>query len=98
MARIVWTPKALDDLEALLTYIAKESPVAARRFTQKIIQRVDLLSGHPFLGGFIAEDDTHTYRQIIQGNYRIIYRTDGNMIFVLAVHHAARLLGTENLE
>jgi toxin ParE1/3/4 len=97
MARIIWTPKALEDLEALLTYIAKGSPIAARRFSQKIIRRVDSLSDHPFLGGFIAEDDTRTYRQIIQGNYRIIYRTDGNTVYILAVHHADRLLESENL-
>ena len=98
MARIVWTPKALDDLESLLSYIAKESPVTARRFAQKIIQRIDLLAKQPFLGSYIAEDDTRTYRQIIQGNYRVLYRTDGEMIFVVAIHHAARLLASDNLE
>jgi toxin ParE1/3/4 len=97
MARIVWTPKALEDLESLLAYIAKESPIAAKRFAQKIIQRVDLLADQPFLGSYIAEDDSHIYRQIIQGNYRVIYRTDGSMIFLVAVHHAARLLESENL-
>ncbi len=98
MARIIWTPQALDDLESLLDYISKESPVAAKRFAQKIIQRVDLLENQPFLGSYIAEDDTRTYRQVIQGNYRVIYRTDGETIFVAAIHHAARLLESENLE
>ena len=98
MARIIWTPKALDDLDSLLAFIAKDSPIAARRFAQKIIQRVDLLATQPLLGGLIAEDDSRIYRQIIQGNYRVIYRTDGIRIFIVAVHHAARLLESENLE
>jgi toxin ParE1/3/4 len=72
MARIVWTPKALDDLESLIEYIAKDSPVAAKRFAQKILQRIDLLAKQSFLGSYIAEDDSRTYRQIIQGNYRVL--------------------------
>jgi toxin ParE1/3/4 len=98
MAQIIWASKALYDLESLLAYIAKESSVAAGRFAEKIIHRVDLLAHHPCLGSYIAEDDTRTYRQIIQGNYRVIYRTDGNKVFVVAIHHAARLLESDNLE
>jgi toxin ParE1/3/4 len=98
MARIIWTPKALDDLESLLTFIAKESQIAAKRFAQKIIKRVDLLATQPFLGSYISEDDARIYRQIIQGNYRVIYRTDGRMIYLVTIHHAARLLDSENLD
>ena len=82
MARIVWTPKALENLESLLDYISKESPVAAKRFAQKIIQRIDLLSKQPFLGSYLAEDETHIYRQLIQGNYRVIYRNEDDYVFV----------------
>ena len=48
----------------------------------------------PLLGGFILEDPSHTYRELIQGNYRVIYRCDedGKVVYVVAVHHAARLL------
>jgi toxin ParE1/3/4 len=97
MAQIIWTPKALEDLEYLLNYIAKDSPIAAQRFAHKLIDRVDVLNNQPLLGSYIAEDNTHTYRQVIQGNYRIIYRTDEKTIFILTVHHAARLLDSDNL-
>ena len=43
MAEIIWAPKALADLEALIAYIACDAPVAARRFAQKIIARVEVL-------------------------------------------------------
>ena len=88
----------MDDLESLLAYIAKESPVAAKRFAQRLIQRIDLLSSQPLFGSYLAEDETHTYRQVIQGNYRVLYRTDGETVFVVTIHHAARLLESENLE
>ena len=98
MARIVWAPKALDDLEALIRYIAADAPFTARRFGQRVIARVELLAEHPLSGSIVPEDDSRTYRQLTQGNYRIIYRFDGQTVYVLAVHHAARLLDVGRLE
>jgi plasmid stabilization system protein ParE len=72
VARLIWTNKALDDFESLLAYIARDSPLAARRFGQKLLDKVELLQSHPNLGSWIREDDSHTYREILQGNYRII--------------------------
>lgn len=92
MARIVWTERALDDLEKLLEYIARDAPVTARRFAQKMISRLESLQEHPTLGGEVPEDDSHTYREVLQGAYRMIYRIEENTIYVVAIHHAARLL------
>ena len=97
MARIIWTRQALDDLEQLLEFIAKQAPVAACRFAEKIIDRVEVLQKHSKLGGLIPEDERGVYRQIVQGNYRVIYRSGGDFVYLVAVHHAARLLSTEDL-
>ncbi len=98
MARVVWAPKALDDLENLLAYIANDAPAAARRFAQKVIARVALLADHPLLGAHLPEDDTRIYREGRQGRYRVVYRVDGETVYVVAVHHAARLLYADDLE
>lgn len=97
MAQVIWTPRALDDLESLLDYIAKDAAPAARRFAQKLIVRVELLADHPLLGSYVAEDTSRTYREIRHGNYRILYRYDANAVYVVAIHHAARLLDTDDL-
>ena len=97
MARLIWTNRALDDLERLVEYIAQDAPVAARRFAQKIFKRVEQLQSHPESGGWLPEDETHAYREVLQGNYRVIYRVDEDSIYLVAVHHAARLLDVENL-
>jgi plasmid stabilization system protein ParE len=97
MARLIWTAKCLDDLERLIEFIERDAPVAACRFAQQIIDRVESLPANPQLGSVIQEDDTRTYRELLQGNYRIIYRIGGDAIYLVAVHHAARLLGIEDL-
>lgn len=43
MAKVVWSPTALADLETLMEYIANESPLTAVRFGEKIIERVEQL-------------------------------------------------------
>jgi plasmid stabilization system protein ParE len=92
MAQLIWDPVALDHLEGIAKYIAKDSPAAASRLIQRIFKRMERLEMFPNSGGFIAEDNRQIYREIIQGNYRVIYRVSGGDVLVVAVYHAARLL------
>lgn len=98
MAEIVWTPQSLDDLRRLLEYISVDSPITARRFAQRIVERVEQLTTHPLSGSVIPEDDEEVYRQLVQGKYRLIYRVDGDRVIIIADHHAARLLQIDELE
>jgi plasmid stabilization system protein ParE len=60
---------------------------------KRLLARVEQLADHPQSGGWLPEDDTKTYRQLLQGNYRIIYRVaNDGAVYIVAVHHAARLL------
>ena len=90
MAQVIWDPVALDDLEAIARYIERDSPTAARRLVQRVFDRVEALERFPLIGGFIDDDDRKIYRQLIQGNYRIVYRPDDDYVYIVAVYHAAR--------
>jgi toxin ParE1/3/4 len=92
MAQVIWTPKALDDFESLLNYIAQDAPAAAHRFAQRVVARVEMLVDWPLMGSYIAEDTSRTYREVLQGSFRIIYRTDAQVVYIVAIYHAARLL------
>jgi toxin ParE1/3/4 len=98
MVEIIWAPRALDDLEALIEYISRNAPVTARRFAQKLVNRVEILADHPHLVSLLPEDESDTYRELIQGNYRLIYRVEGHRVLIVAVHHGARLLHVEELD
>jgi toxin ParE1/3/4 len=97
MAQITWDPVALDDLDGIARYIERDSPVAARRLVQRIFDRVEKLKRFPLTDGFIPEDNRNIYRQLIQGNYRVIYRCDGNDVLIVAVYHAARILPSSRI-
>ncbi|MBI4198904.1 MAG: type II toxin-antitoxin system RelE/ParE family toxin [Chloroflexi bacterium] len=92
MARIVWSRVARDDLKAIVSYIRTDSPAYAKSFALRLRSRVIQLEGFPDSGRLVPEDPTHTYRELIFGNYRIVYRHDGGTVTVLTIIHGARIL------
>ena len=97
MAHIIWAPRAFTDLENLLDYIARSEPATARRFGQKVLARIESLAEFPDSGSFVPEDETMTYREVFQGPYRIIFRSDTSHVVIVAIHHGARLLHIDQL-
>ena len=99
MTLLIWSPRALLDLDAIETYIAQDNATAARRLVAKIVHRAKRIEMFPEGGGFVEEDESHRYRQVLQGNYRVIYRYESaeRTAYVITVIHAARLLDPDSL-
>jgi toxin ParE1/3/4 len=89
--------RAADEFEAAIAYVAQDAPVAAKRLAQRIMAKVRSLRKYPDAGGFIPEDFHRRYRQLLEGNYRIIYRREGKSVIVASIYHGARLLRLEDL-
>jgi addiction module RelE/StbE family toxin len=92
MVKVVWAEFALEDLKTIHDYISKDSKVYASRFVEKLISRVDQLETNPKSGRIVPEFNNETLRELIEGNYRIIYKTDSDFIGIVRVHHSARQL------
>ena len=93
MVEIIWTPFALEDLQSIHDYIAKDSPTYAIRFTDKLVDRVDILIDHPEAGKIVPEFENESIRELIEGSYRIIYIIRSiTEITIVRIHHSARLL------
>ncbi len=93
MEKIIWSYLAINDLQDIYDYICKDSELYALRLTERIVERVEILNTHPTAGTVVPEFEQENIRQLIQGNYRIIYRinSDGS-IGIARVYHGARLL------
>jgi toxin ParE1/3/4 len=89
--------RAADEFEAAVAYVAQDAPVAAKRLAQRIAAKVRSLRKFPDSGGFIPEDAERRYRQLLEGNYRIIYRREGETVIIASIYHGARLLGVNDL-
>src|SRR5258706_10558214 len=93
MAKLRWNKIALDDLEQIAEYIAKDSERYAARTVQKIFDRAEILKASPYGGRKVPEMNYENIRELIEGNYRIIYEIHSkDDIEILTVFHGARLL------
>ncbi len=92
MVKIAWAVFAIEDLRLIHEYISKDSKVYADRVIDKLILRVDQLEDFPRSGRVVPEFDDETIREIIQDNYRFIYKISATQVSIIRVHHSARLL------
>lgn len=93
MARITWTQQALDDLEAVCLFIARDAPQYAQVFAARVFRATDRLAAFPRMGRIVPEIARDDLREVIVQSYRIIYRLLPDEVEILTVHHGARPLG-----
>jgi toxin ParE1/3/4 len=90
--KIEWTNPAVDDVLAIKHYIARDSEAYAERFAERIIEAAESLNSLPGRGRAVPEANDDSIRELIFGNYRIIYRLEEERVLLLTVIHAARNL------
>lgn len=94
MDKVIWTDSAIQDLNDIGDYIAKDSEKYAQITVNELFNSVDILEYYPFSGKIVPEYKNENIREIIKGNYRIVYQIVGNeSIDILTVHNCARLIG-----
>jgi addiction module RelE/StbE family toxin len=98
MAKIKWTPQALEDIETIANFIARDSTYYAGIFTVKIFETVERLELFPESGRTVPELNCKKIKEVILGNYRIIYRLKEDMVEILTVYHSARLLEADLID
>ena len=90
--QVVWSSKALEDVEAIAIYISRDSTAYAAAVVQRIIDVTRHLSNFFFSGRIVPEFGDDTIREKFVYSYRIIYRIQGETLTIAAVIHGKRLL------
>lgn len=96
-SKIYWTRQSRDDLRAIRAHIARDAPVTATAYVRKLRASVARLREFPFSGEVVPEFGREDLREILQGNYRLIYRVCDGRVDVLAVFHSSRILGERDV-
>ena len=91
MAKIVWTDLSVFDLKEIFVYISKDSRRYAENQVKRIKARTSILKTRPQTGRIVPELEIKEIRELIEGNYRIIYRVlDNELVEILTIHHSSR--------
>ncbi len=90
--RVVWSPRALADVEAIAAYIAMDSKTYAKAIVRTIVKSTRTLARFPKSGRKVPEFDDENTRELIAYSYRIIYILEPKHVTVAAVIHGKRML------
>jgi toxin ParE1/3/4 len=89
---IVWSPLAVDRASEIAGYIANDKPSAAEKWIKAVFSKVEQLKSSPKLGRVVPEIGNNQFRELIYGNYRIIYRLEAKRISILTIRHGMQIL------
>ena len=94
MARnpLEWSPEAVADLEEIASFIARDNPIAADAWIEKLIARAETAAHAPRAGRMVPEVGARDVREVFLRTYRIIYRVEAHRIVILTVLEGHRRL------
>jgi len=96
--KIVWSPLAVDRASEIARYIAQDKPSAAEKWINKVFTKVGQLKSSPEIGRIVPEISDNQFRELIYGNYRIIYRIEKKQRSILTIRHGKQILPINDIK
>ena len=99
MVEIKWTARAISDITEIAEYISKDSFHYASGVVDRIFSQEEYLKNDTYYGRIVPEFNNKNIREVITGNYRIVYRVfTSTKIQILTVQHGARKITKRSLK
>ena len=92
--KILYAPSALDDLDEIFSYIAKDNVNSAEKLLKKFDDSISKLADFPNLGSVLSEDEftliSSGYRFIVVHPYIVFYRIIDDTVIIHRILHSRR--------
>ena len=86
--KVVWTPEAEQDRDAIWLYIAADNLRAAARMDERFSSAAASLTDHPELG--CPGNISGPRELVVHESYRLVYEINGGIVWILTLIHTAR--------
>lgn len=96
--KLFWTETAKQDLQVIRRYIAADNPTAAKRWINRLRERARNALHSPLAGRKVPEFSRDDIRELIEGNYRIVYQAFEDRLVVLTVFEGHQLFPEEAVD
>jgi len=96
--KIIWSPLAIDRASEIADYIAQDKPSAAKKWINEVFIKVEQLKSSPQIGRVVPEISDNKFKELIYGNYRIIYRIEIKQISILTIRHGKQILPIDEIK
>jgi addiction module RelE/StbE family toxin len=91
VSRVIWSPRAVADLEAIREHIASDSEQYAGLVVGRLVAAPGRLLQFPESGRMVPEFGRPNLRELVVPPYRLVYRLQGDVVEVVTVFHSARM-------
>lgn len=99
MVKVEITEQASADIDNIANYIALDSPHFAEVQVQRIYSTINFLLENVHIGRIVPEVNLKHIRELILGNYRIIYRVVANdEVHIITIYHSKRKLRAKDFK
>jgi len=85
---IIFTDQFLERVEECTDYIALDHIPTAVKWARGVFEHCQKLSKQPEIGRIVPEFNRPEIRELIHGNYRLVYELKTNQIDMLTIWHA----------
>jgi toxin ParE1/3/4 len=87
----------MDRTLEIAEYIAQDKPSAAEKWINTVFSKVEELKSSPEIGRAVPEIRNDQFRELIYGNYRIIYPVEKTKISILTIRHGRQMLPIDEI-
>lgn len=91
MTVVRWTDQAVQDLQSIREFIERDSPRYGRLVAEHLYDATSRLETFPLSGRMVPELGRKDTRELIVGDYRIVYRVEGELAVLLTVYRSSML-------
>ena len=96
--KISWSPLSIDRVTEIAKYSAMDNHTAANDWVETLFGSVEQLKSFPRSGRIMPELNEDTIRELLLGNYRIVYRIEIKQISILTVRNIRQILPESGIE
>ena len=96
--KLQWTETAKNDLIAIRRYIAADNVTAAKKWVERLRAKAGNIVYFPLAGRKVPELTREDIREVIEGNYRIVYYVQPGKVSILTVFESHRFFPCDNVD
>lgn len=91
MTVVRWTDQAVEDLRSIRLFIERDSPRYGRLVAEHLYDATSQLELFPYSGRMVPELNREDMRELIVGDYHIVYRIHDEVVLLLTIYRSSRL-------